>query len=140
MSSKEALGIAKEEGLDLVEVAPNSNPSVCRIMDYGKFKYQQSKKAQDAKKVQTTFQVKEIKVRPNTDEHDLQYKLRHIKRFLEGGNKVKIRIIFRGREIAYTSAGTQMLNRIAEEVKDFGVIERVPKLEGRNMIMVIAPK
>ncbi|MDY6857143.1 MAG: translation initiation factor IF-3 [Thermodesulfobacteriota bacterium] len=140
ISLKEALRIAEEEGLDLVEVAPNSLPPVCRIMDYGKFKYQQSKKAHEAKKTQTTIQVKEVKIRPKTEEHDFQYKLRHIKRFLMDGNKAKVHIIFRGREITHSNMGIKILNRIAEEVKDIGTIEQKPKLEGRNMAMIIAPK
>ncbi|MFH1625946.1 MAG: translation initiation factor IF-3 [Pseudomonadota bacterium] len=140
MPLKEALGIAREEDLDLVEVAPNSNPPVCRIMDYGKFKYKQSKKVHDAKKSQTTFQVKEVRVRANTEEHDLQFKLRSIKRFLETGNKAKISVIFRGREISHREMGAQMLDRIAEQVKDIGVVEQRPKLEGRNMAIIIAPK
>ena len=137
---KEALKIAQEEGLDLVEVAPNSSPPVCRIMDYGKFKYQQSKKAHEARKSQTTIQVKEVKMRPKTEEHDFQYKLRHIKRFLMDGNKVKVHIIFRGREITHSDMGMQILNRIAEEVEEIGIIEQKSKLEGRNMAMIIAPK
>ena len=137
---KEALKIAQEEGLDLVEVAPNSSPPVCRIMDYGKFKYQQSKKAHEARKSQTTIQVKEVKMRPKTEEHDFQYKLRHIKRFLMDGNKAKVHIIFRGREITHSDMGMQILNRIAEEVEEIGIIEQKSKLEGRNMAMIIAPK
>ena len=140
MPSREALRIAKEQGLDLVEVAPNSQPPVCRVMDYGKFKYQQSKKSQEAKKSQTTIQVKEIKVRPGTEEHDIQYKLRNIKRFLGQGNKVKVRIFFKGREIAHSDIGKHLLERIADEVEDLGVVERRPRLDGRNMVMIIAPK
>ena len=140
MPLKEALKIAGEEGLDLVEVDPNSNPPVCRIMDYGKFKYKQSKKIHEAKKSQTTFQVKEVKIRPNTEEHDIEYKVGHIKRFLGSGNKAKVCIVFKGREIAYREMGVNILNRIAEEVKDMGIVEQQPKLEGRNMAIVIAPK
>lgn len=137
---KEALRIAAAEDLDLVEVAPHSKPPVCKIMDYGKFKYQQSKKAQEAKKSQTTIQVKEVKMRPKTEEHDFQYKLRHIKRFLENGNKAKVCVIFRGREFTHKEMGKNILDRVAEEVADIAVIEQGPKLEGRNMAMVIAPK
>ena len=137
---KEALSVASEEGLDLVEVDPNSNPPVCRIMDYGKFRYKQSKKIHEAKKSQTTFQVKEVKIRPNTEEHDIEYKVGHIKRFLGSGNKAKVCIVFKGREIAYREMGVNILNRIAEEVKDMGIVEQQPKLEGRNMAIVIAPK
>ncbi|RJP56415.1 MAG: translation initiation factor IF-3 [Deltaproteobacteria bacterium] len=137
---KEALSVASEEGLDLVEVDPNSNPPVCRIMDYGKFRYKQSKKIHEAKKSQTTFQVKEVKIRPNTEEHDIEYKVGHIKRFLGSGNKAKVCIVFKGREIAYREMGVNILNKIAEEVKDMGIVEQQPKLEGRNMAIVIAPK
>jgi len=137
---KEALSVAAEDGLDLVEVDPNSNPPVCRIMDYGKFRYKQSKKIHEAKKSQTTFQVKEVKIRPNTEEHDIEYKVGHIKRFLGSGNKAKVCIVFKGREIAYREMGVNILNRIAEEVKDMGIVEQQPKLEGRNMAIVIAPK
>ena len=137
---KEALSVATEEGLDLVEVDPNSKPPVCRIMDYGKFRYKQSKKIHEAKKSQTTFQVKEVKIRPNTEDHDIEYKVGHIKRFLGSGNKAKVCIVFKGREIAYREMGVNILNRIAEEVKDMGIVEQQPKLEGRNMAIVIAPK
>ncbi|MEW6616594.1 MAG: translation initiation factor IF-3 [Thermodesulfobacteriota bacterium] len=140
MPLKEALSVAMEDGLDLVEVAPNSNPPVCRVMDYGKFKYKQSKKIHEAKKSQTTFQVKEVKIRPNTEDHDIEYKVGHIKRFLGSGNKAKVYIVFKGREIAYREMGVNILNKIAEEVKDMGVVEQQPKLEGRNMAIVIAPK
>lgn len=137
---KEALGVAEEQGLDLVEVAPNSKPPVCRIMDYGKYKYQQSKRSQEARKHQTIIQVKEVKVRPRTEEHDFQFKLRHVKRFLSEGNKAKISILFRGREIAHTEFGKEMLDRFIEGVKDLAVIEQAPRLEGRNMVMILAPK
>lgn len=137
---KDALTIAKEKDQDLVEVAPQSRPPVCKIMDYGKYKYQQSKKAQEAKKSQTTIQVKEVKMRPKTEEHDFQYKLRHVRRFLESGNKVKVCIIFRGRELEHKEKGIHMLNRVAEEIKDIAAIEQHPKFEGRNMAMIIAPK
>lgn len=137
---KDALRAAEEQGLDLVEVAPNSQPPVCRIMDYGKYKYQQSKRSQEARKHQTIIQVKEVKVRPRTEEHDFQFKLRHVKRFLSEGNKAKISILFRGREIAHTEFGKEMLNRFIEGVKDLAVIEQAPRLEGRNMVMILAPK
>ncbi|MBI5968070.1 MAG: translation initiation factor IF-3 [Deltaproteobacteria bacterium] len=140
MPLKEAMRISEERGLDLVEVAPNSNPPVCRIMNYGKYKYQQSKRIQEARKHQTIIQVKEVKVRPRTEEHDFQFKLRHVKRFLSEGNKVKISILFRGREIAHPEFGREMLNRFLEEVKDLMVLEQAPRLEGRNMVMIIAPK
>ncbi|MBI5467853.1 MAG: translation initiation factor IF-3, partial [Deltaproteobacteria bacterium] len=125
--------------LDLVEVAATANPPVCRIMDYGKYKYQLSKKAKDAKKKQTVVLVKEMKMRGKTEEHDFQFKLRNIRKFLADGNKVKVTIIFRGREITHTELGMGMLKRVAEELKDAAVIESNPRLEGRNMSMLIAP-
>ena len=137
---KEAIKIAEERGLDLVEVAPNSQPPVCRIMNYGKYKYQQSKRTQEARKHQTIIRIKEVKVRPRTEEHDFQFKLRHVKRFLDEGNKVKISILFRGREIAHPEFGKELLNRFVEGVKDVTVIEQSPRLEGRNMVMILAPK
>ncbi len=137
---KDAMKIAEEKGLDLVEVAPNSQPPVCRVMNYGKYKYQQSKRTQEARKHQTVIHVKEVKVRPRTEEHDFQFKLRHVKRFLGEGNKVKISILFRGREIAHPEFGKDMLNRFVEGVKDLMVIEQPPRLEGRNMVMILAPK
>ena len=137
---KEAIKIAEERGLDLVEVAPNSQPPVCRIMNYGKYKYQQSKRTQEARKHQTVIRIKEVKVRPRTEEHDFQFKLRHVKRFLDEGNKVKISILFRGREIAHPEFGKELLNRFIEAVKDVMVIEQSPRLEGRNMVMILAPK
>lgn len=137
---KEAMKMAEEQGLDLVEVAPNSQPPVCRIMNYGKYKYQQSKRIQEARKHQTIIQVKEVKVRPRTEEHDFQFKLRHVKRFLSEGNKVKISMLFRGREIAHPEFGRELLNRFLEEVKDLIVLEQAPRLEGRNMVMIFAPK
>ena len=140
MPTRQALDLAREKGLDLVEVAPNAEPPVCKIMDYGKYKYQQSKRAQEAKKRQTTIQVKEVKVRPKIEEHDLQFKLKNIRKFLDERNKIKVSMIFRGREIAHTSIGMQVLNRIAEEIEEIGVIEQSPKLEGRNLSMIIAPK
>lgn len=137
---KEAIKIAEERGLDLVEVAPTSQPPVCRIMNYGKYKYQQSKRTQEARKHQTVIHIKEVKVRPRTEEHDFQFKLRHVKRFLDEGNKVKISILFRGREIAHPEFGKELLNRFVEGVKDMSVIEQFPRLEGRNMVMILAPK
>jgi len=135
----EALRTSAHYELDLVEVSPKSDPPVCRIMDYGKFKYQQSKKAHDAKKKQAVIHVKEVKLRPKTEEHDLQFKLRHIERFLKEGNKTKVTIVFRGRELAHPDLGRNMLNRITEETKTIGRIEQPPKFEGRNFTMVIAP-
>ncbi len=137
---KEAMKLAEEQGLDLVEVAPQATPPVCRIMNYGKYKYQQSKKIQEAKKHQTIIQVKEVKIRPRTEEHDLQFKLRHAKRFLSEGNKVKVSMLFRGREIAHPEMGKELLERIIAELKDLMVIEQAPRLEGRSMVMLLAPK
>ncbi len=137
---RKALELAALEHLDLVEVAPNADPPVCKIMDYGKFKYQQNKRSQEAKKKQTVIQVKEVKIRPKTDEHDLQVKIRHIKRFLSQKDKAKVTILFRGREIAYSDQGFKLLERIKEELKEEVVIEQQPKMEGRNLIMILAPK
>lgn len=135
----EALRLAINYELDLVEVSPKAEPPVCRIMDYGKFKYQQSKKAHDAKKKQTVVHLKEVKMRPKTEEHDFQFKLRHIEKFLKEGNKTKVTIVFRGRELAHTEFGRNMLSRIVEEAKEWGKVELAPKFEGRNFIMVLAP-
>lgn len=140
MPTKEALAQAAEAHLDLVEVAPQAIPPVCRIMDYGKFKYQQSKKQQEARRRQTTIQVKEIKVRPKIEEHDMGFKLKNSRRFLTEGDKVKISVIFRGREIAHTDRGIRILAQMAEALGDVGTVEQAPKLEGRNMFMLITPK
>ena len=136
----EALGLAEEAGLDLVEVAPMAKPPVCKIMDFGKYKYQQHKRAQEAKKNQRIIHVKEIKLRPKTDEHDLGFKLNHARKFLSSGNKVKITIIFRGREMTHPDIGNELLDRVASGIEDLGVIEQRPKMEGRNMTMILAPK
>ena len=130
---------AAKGGLDLVEVAPTSEPPVCRILDYGKFRYQQSKKLQDAKKSQTTIQVKEIRFRPKTETHDLQVKIKHIRKFLDQHDKVKITMMFRGREIAYTEIGRKIMEDIREALAEISVVEQQPRLEGRNMIMILAP-
>ena len=140
MSVKEALAMAAEAHLDLVEVAPQASPPVCRIMDYGKFKYQQSKKQQEARRRQTTIQVKEIKVRPKIEEHDMGFKLRNSRRFLEEGDKVKISVIFRGREIAHTDRGYRILAQMSEALADIATVEQMPKLEGRNLSMIVTPK
>jgi translation initiation factor IF-3 len=137
---EEALGIAAESGLDLVEVSSKSDPPVCRLMDYGKFKYQQRKKAHEAKKKQAVVQVKEVKLRPKTDEHDLQYKMRHIERFLKEGLKSKVTIVFRGRELSHPEIGKKILARVSEEVSEWGTIELGPKFEGRTMVMVLSPR
>lgn len=135
---REALGIAEESGLDLVEVAPQVNPPVCRIMDYGRYKYQQSKKIQESRKRSSGYQIKEIKFRPMTGEHDFQVKLRKIKRFLENRDKVKVSIVFRGRELAYTERGSELLKRIADETSDFAGVEQEARREGRQMFMILA--
>ena len=139
LATKDALAAAETAGLDLVEIAPTANPPVCRLMDYGKYKYQLSKKAKEAKKKQTVISLKEIKLRGKTEEHDFQFKVRNIKRFLDDGDKVKVLIMFKGREITHTDLGMGMLKRVAEELKDMAVIEAPPKLEGRSMSMVVAP-
>jgi len=136
----EALAEAAKAGLDLVEVSPTASPPVCRIMDYGKFRYQQSKKVQVSRKSQTVIQVKEIRIRPKTEEHDIEVKLRHIRKFLEQRNKVKISMMFRGREIAYTDIGRKIMEDLKNTLADGCVIDQQPKLEGRNMIMIISPK
>jgi translation initiation factor IF-3 len=140
MPTREALAHAAEAHLDLVEVAPQASPPVCRIMDYGKFKYQQSKKQQEARRKATTIQVKEVKVRPKIEEHDMGFKLRNARRFLGEGDKVKISVIFRGREIAHTDRGFRILARMAEALADVGNVEQNPKLEGRNLSMIVTPK
>jgi translation initiation factor IF-3 len=140
LSTKEALAAAVEFGLDLVEVSPNATPPVCKIMDYGRYKYEQTKKQQEAKKKQSTFQLKEIKVRPKTGDHDLQTKLGHIRKFITRKDKVKVTVMFRGREITLTDRGRELLQHIAEQVEEIAAVEQYPKFEGRTMIMVLAPK
>ena len=140
LSLTDALAEATRAGLDLVEVSPTAAPPVCRIMDYGKFRYQQSKKSQVSKKSQTVVQVKEIRLRPKTEEHDLEVKVKHIKKFLEQHNKVKISMMFRGREIAYTDIGRKIMEDIKSTLEDGCAIDQQPKLEGRNMIMILSPK
>lgn len=139
MPIAEALAAAEDRDLDLVEVSPNSDPPVCRIMDYGRFKYQQSKRSHEAKKRQKTIQVKEVKLRPKTEEHDFQFKARHIRRFLGEGNKAKITVMFRGREMAHQHLGLRLMNRMIEELKDVAQVEQQPVQEGRNMVMVLVP-
>lgn len=135
----DAMKIADDRGLDLVEVAPNADPPVTRIMDYGKYKYEQDIKAKRARKHQTTIQVKEIKFRPKIDDHDYETKKRHVERFLKSGAKVKITIMFRGREMAHAERGLAILDRLAEDVRELGTRETEPKLEGRNLHMMMAP-
>ena len=140
MPTQDALELAKNQGLDLVEVASQADPPVCRIMDYGKFRYQQAKKAHEAKKKQTQILLKEVKLRPQIEEHDFSFKLKNIVRFLQERNRVKVVMQFRGREIAYAEAGRKLLERVASEVGELGVVEGAPKLEGRFMLMLLAPK
>ena len=135
-----ALATANEFGLDLVEVSPNASPPVCKIMDYGRYKYEQTKKTQEAKKKQSTFQVKEIKVRPKTGEHDLNVKLGHIRKFIERKDKVKVTVMFRGREITLSDQGRALLKKIAEELEELAIVEQYPKFEGRTMVMILSPK
>jgi translation initiation factor IF-3 len=135
----EALQMARERGLDLMEVSPNSQPPVCKICDYGKFKYEKKKKEQVAKKKQTVIKVKEVQLRPQTEEHDLDYKFKNVRQFLEDGDKAKITIMFRGREITYVDQGFKIMKQLAELVKDVGIVEATPKLEGKKLIMILAP-
>jgi len=141
LSVRDAMQVAKEDGLDLVEVAPNSDPPVCRVMDYGKFRYQASKKVQEARKKSRGGQMKEIKLRPHTEDHDLGFKVRNLKKFLDKKHRVKITVFFRGREMAYMNAGVELLKRVAEEISEDGTVEQPPTREARNrMTMVIIPK
>ena len=136
----DALQRAQDLGLDLVEVSPTSRPPVCRILDYGKFKYELQKKEKLAKKKQHSFQLKEMRFRPKIDEHDFRFKTKHVRNFIESGSKVKIFVMFRGREMAHTEYGRKVLDRVIEELKDIANVEVAPKLDGRRMNMVIAPK
>ncbi len=140
MKPGEALQLAEERGLDLVEVAPGAKPPVCRIIDYGKYRYEQRKRAQEAKKHQKTVQVKEVKFRPKIDEHDFEFKKNHCVRFLKEENKVKATVMFRGREVTHAEIGEQILQRLFEELNDLASVERAPKLEGRTMTMILCPK
>ena len=140
VDTSKALELAKEEELDLVEIVPNQTPPVCRIMDYGKFKFENQKIAHAAKKKQKQTQVKEIKFRPNTEEADYQVKLKSLIKFLSGGDKAKITMRFRGREIAHQVIGREFLDRVQKDLDEYGVVEQIPSFEGRQMVMVIAPK
>jgi translation initiation factor IF-3 len=140
MPLADAIEVAKGEGLDLVEVSPNVDPPVCRIMDFGKHLFEQNKKAQSAKRKQKQVHIKEIKFRPGTDEGDYQIKLRKLIHFLEIGDKTKVTLRFRGREMAHKELGAQLLARVRDDLEEFGVVEQMPQMEGRQMIMVIAPK
>jgi translation initiation factor IF-3 len=140
LSPKEALSKAEEMGFDLVEVAPTAQPPVCRIMDFGKYKYEENKKLHAMKSSQKNVQVKEVKLRPRTEKHDLEYKIRNLKRFLEEGNKAKVTVTFRGREQAYMGMGQSLLGKVASDIADVGVIEQPPRREGNNLTMLISPK
>lgn len=140
ISLEEALKMAREKNLDLVNVAPQAKPPVCRIMDFGKYKYEQSKRDKEARKKQRSIAVKEVKMRPNIETHDFQVKVRNGKRFLEDGDKVKVTIVFRGREITHSELGQKLCLKFAQELEDISIVERKPRLEGRNMIMILAPK
>ena len=140
VSVAEGIDLADEAGLDLVEISPNASPPVCKILDYGKYKYEAQKKANEARKKQKTIDVKEIKMRPGIDEHDYQVKMRSVRKFLDNGDKVKMTIRFRGREMAHQELGANVLTRVREETDEIAKIEAMPKMEGRQMIMVLAPK
>jgi translation initiation factor IF-3 len=140
MSIREAQEIADEAGVDLVEISPNAEPPVCRVMDYGKFLFDKAKAQKEQKKKQKIVQVKEIKFRPGTDENDYQVKLRNLTRFLEEGNKAKVTLRYRGREMAHQSLGLDLLNRIKADLAEISVVESFPKMEGRQMVMVLGPK
>ncbi|SFG12878.1 bacterial translation initiation factor 3 (bIF-3) [Palleronia marisminoris] len=131
--------LAEAAGLDLVEISPNASPPVCKIMDFGKFKYEQQKRESEARKKQKTIEVKEVKFRPNTDQHDYDVKMRNVFKFLENGDKVKVTLRFRGREMAHQNLGRELLERVAEDTKEVGKVENFPKMEGRQMVMMIGP-
>lgn len=137
---REGLIMAEEAGLDLVEVSPNAEPPVCKILDYGKFKYEAQKKKNEAKKKQKVIEVKEIKLRPNIDDNDYGVKMRSMRKFLEEGDKVKVTLRFRGRELAHQDLGMKVLERVRDDLEGLGKIEQIPKMEGRQMVMVVAPK
>ena len=140
MSGRAAQQLAVERHLDLVEIAPTAKPPVCKIMDYGKFRYEQQKREKEARKKQKTFDIKEVKLRPGIEDHDFNVKYKNAVRFLEDGDKVKVTIMFRGRELSHPERGEVLLNKMAEQLKEIAIVERVPKLEGKNMIMIVAPK
>lgn len=140
MAGREAQQLAYEKHLDLVEIAPTAKPPVCRIMDYGKYRYEQQKREKESRKKQKTFDIKEVKLRPGIEEHDFNVKFKNAVRFLEDGDKVKVTIMFRGRELSHPELGEVLLNKMAAQLKEMAVVERQPKLEGKNMIMIVAPK
>ncbi|HIU64844.1 MAG TPA: translation initiation factor IF-3 [Candidatus Avacidaminococcus intestinavium] len=140
MSGRDALNLAIERQMDLVEIAPNAKPPVCRIMDYGKYRYEQQKRDKEARKKQKTFDIKEVKLRPGIEDHDFDVKFKNAVRFLEDGDKVKITIMFRGRELSHPELGSILLTKMANKLGDLAVVERAAKLEGKNMIMIVSPK
>ena len=140
VSPAAAMAMAEEVGLDLVEISPGASPPVCKIMDFGRFKYEQQKKAAEAKKKQKIIEIKEVKFRPNIDTHDYDVKMRSVTKFLGDGDKVKVTLRFRGREMAHQERGRELLTRIADDIEEIGKIEAMPKMEGRQMIMVVAPQ
>ena len=140
MAPRDAMRLAAEQHLDLVEIAPTAKPPVCRIMDFGKYKYEQQKRERETRKKQRIISVKEVKLRPNIEDHDFDVKLKNALRFLEDGDKVKITIMFRGRELSHPELGRVLLDRMAECIRELAIIEREPKLEGKNMIMIVSPK
>jgi len=140
MDTDQALEIAQKKNLDLVNVSPNSKPPVCRIMDFGKYKYEQSKREREARKKQKVISVKEIKLRPGIDTHDFEVKVKNGKRFLQNGDKIKVTVMFRGREITHKDMGRKLCQNLADELSEWGVVEKEPRVEGRNMIMIITPK
>jgi len=139
VTPERAMELAADAGLDLVEISPNATPPVCKIMDFGKFKYEQQKRESEARKKQKTIEVKEVKFRPNTDTHDYEVKMRNVFKFLENGDKVKITMRFRGREMAHQNLGRDLLERVADDVTELGKVENMPKMEGRQMVMMIGP-
>ncbi|MBT5564845.1 MAG: translation initiation factor IF-3 [Rhodospirillaceae bacterium] len=140
VTTTEAMGHADEAGLDLVEISPNADPPVCKILDYGKFKYEAQKKKNEAKKKQKVIDVKEIKLRPNIDDHDYDVKMRNMRRFLDDGDKVKVTLRFRGREMAHQELGVNVLKRVKSDTEEIAKVEQEPKMEGRQMVMVVAPR
>jgi len=140
VTPQRGLQLAQDAGLDLVEISPNATPPVCKIMDFGKFKYEQQKREAEARKKQKTIEIKEIKFRPGTDTHDYDVKMRSVFKFLEEGDKVKITLRFRGREMAHQQLGAELLRRVADDVSEIGKVENMPKMEGRQMIMMIGPR
>ncbi|PIE11520.1 MAG: translation initiation factor IF-3 [Rhodobacterales bacterium] len=139
VTPQRGMALAEEAGLDLVEISPNATPPVCKIMDFGKFKYEQQKRESEARRKQTTIEVKEVKFRPNTDTHDYDVKMKNVVKFLEKGNKVKVTLRFRGREMAHQNLGRELLERVSEDVEGLGKVDSMPKMEGRQMVMMISP-